>query len=219
MANRSKDLSEIAYLHLELGKISLARGQSEEARRQLRTTWKLASELDIEKSRSIASVIQDVYRKKFEAAKSQNAQLHISSGGVVYRGINEEPEIVLLHRIDSDTWHLPKGTVEKGESLRQTALREVHEETNLIGEIQGYLMNVYSEFCLLGEWIPKRTYYYLIQAQSRNLRCDDEHDEAFFVPLREAIRLVSRHNEFEYELPVVELATPFLTGSRKDHSI
>ncbi len=57
----------------------------------------------------------------------------ISSGGVVYRDLNGITEVALIrvgHR-----WCLPKGQVEKGEELQETALREVKEETGLDGEV------------------------------------------------------------------------------------
>ena len=60
-----------------------------------------------------------------------------SSGGVViFRG-----KILLLYnnyKGRSDGWVLPKGTVEAGESLDETAIREVKEETGLdVSEFDG----------------------------------------------------------------------------------
>ena len=52
----------------------------------------------------------------------------ISSGGVI---LNREGKVLILRRKTEGTWVLPKGRVEPGESLRQTALREVEEETGL----------------------------------------------------------------------------------------
>ena len=55
----------------------------------------------------------------------------ISAGGVVRRFINEETHIVLIRDSERHDWYLPKGHVEKGESLKETATREVKEETGL----------------------------------------------------------------------------------------
>ncbi len=52
----------------------------------------------------------------------------ISSGGVIQ---NHQGEVLILRRRSEGTWVLPKGRVEPGEDLRQTALREVEEETGL----------------------------------------------------------------------------------------
>ena len=57
--------------------------------------------------------------------------------------LNDQEQILLHHRIDSDWWGLPGGAMELGESLEQTARREVLEEVGLTcGKLQ--LFNVYS---------------------------------------------------------------------------
>lgn len=57
--------------------------------------------------------------------------------------INEKDEILLHHRTDRDWWGLPGGMMELGESLEETARREVFEEVNLTCESLE-LFNVYS---------------------------------------------------------------------------
>ena len=55
--------------------------------------------------------------------------------GSVVLILNEKNELLLQHRID-DAWGLPGGNMEIGESLEETARREVKEETGLdIGEL------------------------------------------------------------------------------------
>ncbi|MEZ5004300.1 MAG: NUDIX domain-containing protein [Chitinophagales bacterium] len=49
-----------------------------------------------------------------------------AAGGVVQ---NQDGEILLIHR--RGFWDLPKGKVEKGESLAEAAVREVQEETGV----------------------------------------------------------------------------------------
>jgi ADP-ribose pyrophosphatase YjhB (NUDIX family) len=63
-----------------------------------------------------------------------------SVGGVIVRNHNTEPEVLLIRALEYDDWFLPKGHKEEGESLEQTALREIEEETGLIDlEIKEYL--------------------------------------------------------------------------------
>ena len=45
---------------------------------------------------------------------------------------NKDNEILLIHRTDNNTWGIPGGALELGESLEDAAKREVYEETNLI---------------------------------------------------------------------------------------
>lgn len=49
------------------------------------------------------------------------------SAGAVLLDTNNR--VFLIHKIDRDEWAFPKGTVEEGEDIVQTALREVKEET------------------------------------------------------------------------------------------
>lgn len=49
--------------------------------------------------------------------------------------INQKGEILLHKRSDNQLWSLPGGAMELGESIKQTILREVYEETGLKVEI------------------------------------------------------------------------------------
>lgn len=54
-----------------------------------------------------------------------------TAGGIVWRrNNNDQIEILLLQDI-KDRWSIPKGHVEEGESPRETAEREIKEETGL----------------------------------------------------------------------------------------
>ena len=51
----------------------------------------------------------------------------ITAGGII---INEFKEIVIVNQ-NNDSWSLPKGHVEKNETVLETAKREIYEETGL----------------------------------------------------------------------------------------
>jgi 8-oxo-dGTP diphosphatase len=63
--------------------------------------------------------------------KDVNFPISISAGGVVVRKDNTKILIALLKTENYRKYSLPKGTNENGESVRQTATREVMEETGL----------------------------------------------------------------------------------------
>ena len=55
-----------------------------------------------------------------------------TAGGVVFRIKNGALEFLLLQDVKG-RWSIPKGHVESGETLEQTAVREIGEETGLMG--------------------------------------------------------------------------------------
>jgi 8-oxo-dGTP pyrophosphatase MutT (NUDIX family) len=57
---------------------------------------------------------------------------------------DEVGRILLEHRVDNDLWALPGGTHDFGESIEQTVVREVREETGLDVEVIG-LVGIYSD--------------------------------------------------------------------------
>ncbi len=56
------------------------------------------------------------------------------AGGVVLRRVGDELEVLLV-RYHSGDWAFPKGHIEAGETPRQTAVREVQEETGVQAHI------------------------------------------------------------------------------------
>lgn len=55
----------------------------------------------------------------------------IDGGAFVYQVVNGQPKYLLEKSATSDFWGFPKGHVEGQETLVQTAIREIKEETNL----------------------------------------------------------------------------------------
>jgi ADP-ribose pyrophosphatase YjhB (NUDIX family) len=65
------------------------------------------------------------------------------AGGVVYRRRLGGPEYLLVHTSKAPhKWVLPKGHVEPGERLRETAVREVHEESGIWARVGSKLQPI-----------------------------------------------------------------------------
>ena len=55
----------------------------------------------------------------------------LAAGGVVYRHDDDGGRIAVIHRPHRHDWSLPKGKVDPGETLPETAVREIFEETGI----------------------------------------------------------------------------------------
>lgn len=68
-------------------------------------------------------------------AREATSRQQISAGGVVFRGRGGALEIAVFCTRERRRWQLPKGLIDAGEEPEQTALREVHEETGIEGQL------------------------------------------------------------------------------------
>lgn len=83
--------------------------------------------------------------------------------------VMQDGKILLTKREDFETWCLPSGGVEEGESPAQAALRETKEETGLDVELTR-LVGVYSR---IGSWSSGYTLLFAAQPVSGELRCQE----------------------------------------------
>lgn len=86
-----------------------------------------------------------------------------SAGGVVYKFENGELKILLISTKEGKTWSLPKGLIEKGENAKETALREIKEETGIDGKIIDEIGETSYWFSMEGEKYFKTVKYFLVQ--------------------------------------------------------
>lgn len=129
-----------------------------------------------------------------------------SAGGIVVRYQDAIPQLVVGRRRrekDGQTWTLPKGTPIPGESLEETALREVREETGLTVRIVSPLDAIRYTFVQRGTRIYKTVHYFMMEATGGGLEDHDhEFEEVRWIAFQEAPGLLS----FETERSLVGLA-------------
>src|ERR687887_814170 len=116
----------------------------------------------------------------------------VSAGGVVLAEPRPDAPVALVaHRSARGTlqWTLPKGAQEAGETVADTALREVREETGLDVELIGPLDTIDYWFV----WAPEQTryhkfvHYYLMRAVGGDLALHDrEMEEARWFEMERA---------------------------------
>ncbi|MCK0132061.1 NUDIX domain-containing protein [Flavobacteriaceae bacterium F08102] len=79
-----------------------------------------------------------------------------AAGGKV---VNATGEVLFIYR--NDVWDLPKGKIEKGEKKKEAALREVQEETGVVGlELGRRLETTYHLYRYKQKTILKISYWY-----------------------------------------------------------
>jgi len=116
----------------------------------------------------------------------------IAAGGVVMRRRNDDWEVVLAGRQSDGTWVFPKGTPDRGESIEETAEREVREETGLDVRILRPLGQTDYWFAAPGERVHKFVHFFLMEPIGGDTsEHDHEYDEVRWVPADEARRLLS----------------------------
>ncbi|MDX8035239.1 NUDIX hydrolase [Lentzea sp. BCCO 10_0856] len=110
-----------------------------------------------------------------------------AAGAVLWREADGDVEIAVVHRQRYDDWSLPKGKLDRGETIPACAAREVLEET-------GYS-------CVLGRFLKQISYtvggdaktvdYYAAEAVSGSFTANDEVDSLRWLPIADASSLLT----------------------------
>lgn len=116
-----------------------------------------------------------------------------AAGCVVARiGRNGDPEYLIVHRPRYHDWTLPKGKNDKGETLLETALRELKEETGikgrkprLIGSV-GYITKTDN---------AKVVRWWLVKGGKEDFTPNSEVDKARWVSLKKGRRKLTYRND------------------------
>lgn len=121
---------------------------------------------------------------------------HFSAGGIVYRIVGGKIDVVLCGREQSRVWTLPKGTPKVGESIEQTALREVCEETGLEVTVEKVAGEIGYWFTKPEARVHKRVKFFLMSPKGGKTQDHDhEFDRVDWFPAEEAIQVMTYPTE------------------------
>jgi 8-oxo-(d)GTP phosphatase len=140
----------------------------------------------------------------------------LAAGCLVTRAAAAGIEVLLAHRPRYDDWSLPKGKVDKGEHLTETAVREVLEETGLRVALRRPLPS--RRYAVDGA--PKVAHYWrAVVVDDEGFEPNDEVDEIRWLPVDDAVSLVTQPDD----AAIVKLAdepagTPFIV-LRHGHAV
>ncbi|EKE16077.1 MAG: NUDIX hydrolase [uncultured bacterium] len=135
--------------------------------------------------------------------KIGNISFEKSVGAVIFRRENGENKFLLL-KYRSGQWDFPKGHREKGESEKETFVREIREETGLteVEVMDGFRTvnrffytakgNEYKERIEKGKStnIFKRAVYYLARTENADVALDFENKDYVWVGFEKAIAML-----------------------------
>lgn len=132
----------------------------EEIEKNLRFEGFATLEIAIDLLQNTSCPVMNVYGENLEEIWEDFTHMFRvieAAGGIVS---NKNNEILFIRRLGK--WDLPKGKIEKGESLEQAALREVEEETGLHSLIlEGFVNNTFHIYTERnGDRVLKTTYWF-----------------------------------------------------------
>ena len=112
---------------------------------------------------------------------STHKEKEFACGGVIFRREEAKFLFLLIYSARNKVWGFPKGHIEPGETEKETALREIQEETGLtkLKEVDGFrvedVYNVTSNRgASKGAEIEKHSIYFLFETQSADVVVDQK---------------------------------------------
>lgn len=118
-----------------------------------------------------------------------------SAGFVLFREV-ENSRLYLLLQCQDGTYEFPKGIIEKGESEKETATRELVEETGLYNvDIRNHFREVIKYIYSNGaDTVHKKVIYFLAQTTESNVTISNEHVGHMWVSYNEAMNVLPYDN-------------------------
>ncbi len=133
--------------------------------------------------------------------------LERSAGAVVFRKEKKVLYYLLLH-YKVGHWDFPKGNIEKGEELTETARREIEEETGIgdVKLIQGFKEKINYFYQRGGKKIYKTVVFFLAETKTKEIKLSFEHIGFEWLPYKEALDKLTFKNPKE----ILKKANEFL---------
>lgn len=135
-----------------------------------------------------------------------------AAGAVLYRtGEDAAVEVAVVHRPRYDDWSLPKGKLDKGETLPVTALREITEETGYHAVLGTYLGTTRYG---IKDGVRKAVTYWAAAVSSGEFAANEEVDMLRWMPVDEATALVTYDLDEQVLHRFATAVVPHIAGLR-----
>ena len=139
-----------------------------------------------------------------------------SAGGIVVDVRDGQAIIAIIarrNRAGRVEWCLPKGHVEPGETLVETAMREVAEETGIIGRVLVELGTIDYWFATSTKRVHKFVHHYLLEALGGELSIENDPDHEAIDVAWMRLDEVHRRLTFPNERRIAQAAWNRLAGT------
>lgn len=122
-----------------------------------------------------------------------------SAGGLIFDRHDRVAIIARHSRSGHLEWCLPKGHIERGETPEQTAVREVHEETGILGKVTDSIATIDYWFTGTDQRIHKLVHHFVLRMIGGSLSVegdpDHEAEDAIWVDFSDLTSVLSYPNE------------------------
>lgn len=132
--------------------------------------------------------------------KTKNTQKAECAGGII---INQLNKIAIVNQ-NHDSWSLPKGHIDKGETAIDAAIREIYEETGIINPTLIKKVGVYERYRIgldgnddLSEL--KRIHIFLFKSTQKILKpIDKNNPEAKWIDIKEVENYLTHREDINF---------------------
>jgi len=118
-----------------------------------------------------------------------------SAGAVIF---SETPDgmIFLLLNYPSGHWDFVKGNIEEGETLRQTVVREIMEETGIfdVEFVNGFEDKIEYRYQRDGNMVHKEVVFFLAKTKTTDVKISHEHLGFVWLSFNDALKKLTYKN-------------------------
>ncbi len=118
-----------------------------------------------------------------------------SAGAVLFNETDSGKNFLLLN-YPSGHWDFVKGNIEKGESLQQTVIREIREETGItdVEFVDGFEDKIEYHYQRNGDLVHKEVVFFLAKTKTTDVKISHEHLGFVWLNFDDALKKVTYKN-------------------------
>lgn len=143
-----------------------ATASSPATKNQLPAKRKVPEALPLKSEREKTNAFSRLTTRVFKKPAIQEIVREPTAGGIVFRLTNDQKDIeILLIQDSKGRWTIPKGHIEPGETAKQTAIREIGEESGLFHiQVLMWLGKIQFQYRRIDKLVLMTTQIYLVRA-------------------------------------------------------